>query len=172
MKSNKILQITLIIIVAFIWIGVFYKMFSLKKEEPNKISEEKTVSGMDQGFINRLLNELKIDFTKENIIDPFCAFAMDRKNYKQSEKPKADPITSPAYLLQGIAWDESKPRAILIKSKIYKEPGNMKIGETIIVEKNNSIDYGKVINITEDHVLITTYNKKFKLRNDLWEKIE
>ncbi len=172
MKSSKILQIALIIIVAFIWTGVFYKMFSLKKKEDNVISKEKTVSSMDQGFINRLLNELKIDFTKENIIDPFCAFATDKKAYKQPEKPKTVPITSPAYLLQGIAWDEADPRAILIKSKIYKEPGNMKIGETIIVEKNNSIDYGKVLNITEDYVLITTYNKKFKLRNDLWEKIE
>ena len=48
----------------------------------------------------------------------------------------------------------------------------MKIGETIIIEKNSPIDYGKVLDISENYVIITTYNKKFILKSNLWKKTE
>ena len=174
MRSNRTLQIILILLVALIWAGVFYRIFSVMIKKDIETKKEETLPVFDQTIIREKLNKLKIDFKKESISDPFRPFALDKSTYKQSIKksPKESPITAPAYLLQGIVWDETNPKAILIKSKIYKDKGKMKIGETIIAEKDTTIDYGKVLDISENYVIITTYNKKFKLRSNLWEKID
>ncbi len=172
MKSNKTIQIVLIIIVALIWAGVFFRTSSVIKKDKDEIKKEDTTAKADQTIIRDKLNKLKINFTTIRITDPFRPFKI-KNVYKQPiEKPKTDPIIAPAYLLQGIVWDEENPKAILIKSKIYHDPGNMKIGETIIIEKNSPIDYGKVLDISENYVIITTYNKKFILKSNLWKKTE
>ena len=116
---------------------------------------------------------LEIDFVALRASDPFGPFNTgqgSRPQEDKGEKPLA--ITAPAYLLQGIVWDENDPKAILVKSRIFHEPGNMKIGETVIVRRGDSVDYGKIVDISDKYVIITTYNKKFKLKSNLWEEIE
>ena len=120
------------------------------------------------------LNKLRLDLKKQKITDPFQSFSGTGQSFRQSVQTtsKSQEPSSPAYLLQGIVWDETNPKAILIKSKMYSDAGTMKIGETIIVIKNDTIDYGKVLDISENYVIITTYNNKFKLKSNLWEKTE
>ncbi len=172
MKSNKTLQIILIIIVALIWAGVFFRTSSVIKKDKDEIKKEEAAAPANQTIIRDKLNKLKINFKTTLITDPFRPFKIKNAYKQPTKQTKTNPIIAPAYLLQGIVWDEENPKAILIKSKIYHGPGNMKIGETIIIEKNNPIDYGKVLDILENYVIITTYNKKFILKSNLWEKTE
>ncbi len=174
MKSNKLVQIILIFLVALIWGGVFFRTFSILNQNDKINIENKNDSPIyDSKIIKNKLKKLNINFNQKTT-DPFRSFSISKIFYKKksaSLKVKTKIIT-PAYLLKGIVWDETNPQAILIKSKIYDKNSKLKIGETVIVSKNNSIDYGKVLDISENYVIIKTYNYKFKLWSNLWKKID
>lgn len=175
MKSNKLVQIILIFFVALIWAGVFFRTFSILNQNDKISMKNKNDSPIyDSKIIQNKLNKLNISFNQKEMTDPFRSFSISKVFYKKKKSAslKVKANITPAYLLKGIVWDETNPQAILIKSKIYDKNGKSKIGETVIVSKNNSIDYGKVLDISENYVIIKTYNYKFKLWNNLWKKID
>ncbi|MBU1077829.1 MAG: hypothetical protein KKH98_11090 [Spirochaetes bacterium] len=174
MKSKKSLQSILIIVVILIWTGVFYRIYLSSTRKSNKIKVKNEYSSTGNTELINKLNKLRIDFNNKKINDPFRSFTKIYSEYRQLKNANNNNsrVTLPAYLLKGIVWDTSDPQAILVKSKIYKNKGKMKIGETIIVGKNSTIDYGTVLEIQENCVIISTYNQKFKLRGNVWEKIK
>ncbi|MDD5067280.1 MAG: hypothetical protein PHF84_09565 [bacterium] len=82
-------------------------------------------------------------------------------------------ITAPPYSLQGIVWDEKEPRAILVK--LYRLDANdnsQKENSTFIIKPGDKIDYGEVLSITREYVMINIKNIKFKLWSNRWERSE
>lgn len=174
MKENKLLQIVLIIIVGVVWIGVFFRIFSNMNVTNREQLETAANINVDYFLINKKIEKLKINFQTEKIIDPFRAFPRQQKIVFQPVKKekKEESISSPAYMLQGIVWEEKNPRAVIVKSRMYRNSGRMKVGQTMIVEIGQSIDYGKVLDIAEKSIIISTYDKKFKLLRNLWQIVE
>ena len=112
----------MILIVAGIWIGVFFKTFTeIKKEKhPEQIlNDDPSVKNI---HIKEKMNKLDIDFSKNAITDPFRPFNTSKKLYYKSpvKSKNTIQITAPAYLLQGIVWDLKNPKAILILQKTVK----------------------------------------------------
>lgn len=176
MRSNKILQTILIVLVSLIWIAVFYRTFSLLKTDKQDSQELlQTINMNEQKEIKNRLQSLNLSLNKKSIHDPFGTFSYKRKvsSYKKTvTSHKKEKNITPAYLLKGIVWDHSNPQAILIKSKLYVQDEKTGIGETIIVKPDDTIEHGKVLEISENYVIISTYNHKFKLWSNLWKKVD
>ncbi len=177
MDLKKIMVIFLSLFVIIIWGLTIHRFFIIKNSGKKEVVNPAPFN--EQTSTQILMEKIKmltIEFDFRLISNPFQILItqdLNAKGIRIRQNGTSKKINSPPYMLQGIVWDENNPKAILVKTyKLNDVDKTDEVGTTIIITPGQTIDYGKVAEITRDWVIIHSQDAKFKLWSNRWEKVE